>query len=80
MQITLASASGHIALRTAMPPIGSREEAGLAEAIGLAKRAAVHNHDGDVYLDSPLAPEAEDDRGDVSVAEATDLIRTWAGV
>lgn len=80
MQVTLSSASGNIGFQVDLPPIRSSAERDLANAIGVAKLATIRNGDGEVFLDSKLAPEVEDDRGHVSTYDAVDLLRTWAGV
>lgn len=76
--VTLASASGHISFTTA---IDTRiQERLFAEGIGQAKLATIRNLEGQVHLNDPNAPAAEDERGELTPYEAADLLNLWAGV
>lgn len=76
--VTLASASGHIGFHTEVRC--DNDERVFALGIGQAKLATIRNLDGDVYLNSPMAPEAEDQRGLLTATQALELCERWAGV
>lgn len=75
--VTLASASGHISFTTAIDT--NAQERLFAQGIGLAKLATIRNLEGEVHLQDPNAPEAEDQRGELTPYDAYDLLQTWAG-